>query len=395
MHTQYDYIIAGAGCAGLSLLNSMMQHAFFSNKKILLIDKAQKNDNDRTWCFWEQQPGLFEDIVYHRWQQIDFFSNQFSARFNLKPYEYKLIRSIDLYTTVLNKAALFSNIDIVYDEVVQVSSYNNRPFIKTHNGIQVSASYIFNSLLPANWMQKARQQKEYLLLQHFAGWWIKTSQDAFDAQTATFMDFKLGYENSNSFMYVLPVTKNKALVEYTVFSEEILTPRQYADAIEAYIHSTLKIKEYTVLQKEWGVIPMTSYTFPAGKNNIINIGTAGGQTKGSSGFTFQFIQKHIKKITEALLAGKNPLQARNFFEKRFKLYDDILLNVLINNKLDAGAFFGLLFKKNSVNTILRFLDNETNFKQELNVMRTVPINLFLHAACKELLLNKSIFRQRT
>src|SRR6478609_3973619 len=122
MHTQYDYIIAGAGCAGLSLLNSMMQHAFFSNKKILLIDKAQKNDNDKTWCFWEQQPGLFEDIVYHRWQQIDFFSNHFSARFNLKPYEYKMIRGIDLYTTVLAEAKQHPNSDIIYEEVQSVFS---------------------------------------------------------------------------------------------------------------------------------------------------------------------------------------------------------------------------------------------------------------------------------
>src|SRR6188768_2181526 len=118
MDKHYDYIIAGAGCAGLSLLYSMMQHAFFFNKKILVIDKAEKNNNDRTWCFWEQQHGLFEDIVYHRWPQIDFFSSRFSARFDLNPYTYKMIRGIDLYTTVLNKATGFSNIDVVYDEVL-------------------------------------------------------------------------------------------------------------------------------------------------------------------------------------------------------------------------------------------------------------------------------------
>ena len=100
----YDYIITGAGCAGLSLLRRMMQHSFFSDKKILLIDKAQKNNNDRTWCFWEKQKDVFEDIVYHSWQQIDFYSNGFSGRFDLQPYQYKMIRGIDLYSTVLNEA---------------------------------------------------------------------------------------------------------------------------------------------------------------------------------------------------------------------------------------------------------------------------------------------------
>src|ERR1700712_5075924 len=117
MINKYDYIITGAGCAGLSLLRSMTQHQYFSNKKILLIDKAEKNTNDRTWCFWEQQPGLFEDIVYHRWPQIDFYSNDFSARFDLEPYQYKMIRGIDLYTTVLNEAAQHENIDILYEDV--------------------------------------------------------------------------------------------------------------------------------------------------------------------------------------------------------------------------------------------------------------------------------------
>src|SRR5687767_10156799 len=104
MQQHYDYIITGAGCAGLSLLRRMMQHSFFINKKILLIDKEQKTGNDRTWCFWEQQPGFFEDIVYHRWEQADFYSDHFSARYDLTPYTYKMIRGSDLYTKVLNEA---------------------------------------------------------------------------------------------------------------------------------------------------------------------------------------------------------------------------------------------------------------------------------------------------
>ena len=122
MQQHYDYIITGAGCAGLSLLRRMMAHPFFSSRKILLIDKEQKNNNDRTWCFWEQQPGLFEEIVYHRWQQIDFYSDHFSARFDLAPYQYKMIRSMDLYSSVLDKARRFSNISILQEDVQSVAN---------------------------------------------------------------------------------------------------------------------------------------------------------------------------------------------------------------------------------------------------------------------------------
>ena len=61
---KYDYIIAGSGCAGLSLLHKILQTPSLQNKSILVIDKDQKKSNDRTWCFWEKNPGPFESIVY-------------------------------------------------------------------------------------------------------------------------------------------------------------------------------------------------------------------------------------------------------------------------------------------------------------------------------------------
>ena len=63
---QYDYIIAGSGCAGLSLVFYMNQTAL-QNKSILIIDKAPKTKNDRTWCFWIDKPIVFDEIVFKEW----------------------------------------------------------------------------------------------------------------------------------------------------------------------------------------------------------------------------------------------------------------------------------------------------------------------------------------
>ena len=384
MQKQYDYIIAGAGCAGLSLLRRMMQHTFFNNKKILLIDKTQKNSNDKTWCLWEQQPGLFEDIVYHRWQQIDFYSTEFSARFDLDPYQYKMIRGIDLYSTVLNEVKQHANVEIVYDEVQSVFNNETYATVKTKNAL-FNADYIFNSILLNDWKLEALEQKNiYVFLQHFKGWMIETSDAIFDERLATFMDFRVAQTYGTAFMYVLPVSKNKALVEYTLFSERILEPNQYDEALENYIHSFLNIHTYNITHAEFGIIPMTNYPFSKGENRIINIGTAGAQTKASSGYTFQFIQKHSAKIIDALLHEKNPLIKESFTEKRFHLYDSILLNVLKHKKMKGDSLFAQLFKKNSAQTILKFLDNETNVKEELKIMNSVPLNVFLWPALKQL-----------
>jgi lycopene beta-cyclase len=384
MINKYDYIIIGAGCAGLSLLRAMMQHKYFANKKILLIDKAEKNTNDRTWCFWEQQPGLFEDIVYHRWEQIDFYSNDFSARFDLMPYKYKMIRGIDLYTTVLSEAKQHANVDIIYEEVQSAFSNESYAVVKTTEK-EFHAEYVFNSIVFTDWKQQALEKRNiYVLLQHFKGWMIETSRNIFDERIATFMDFRVSQDKGTTFVYVLPVAKNKALIEYTVFSDEVLQQEEYEAALENYITSTLNIKKYNMLHTEFGVIPMTNYAFSKGEGRITNIGIAGGYTKSSSGYTFQFIQKHTAKITEVLMHENNPLLTQTFFEKRFNLYDSILLNVLHHKKMSGDKLFAQLFKKNSVQSIFKFLDNETSLKEELKIMNSVSLKTFLPAAIKEI-----------
>ena len=385
MNNTYDYIITGAGCAGLSLLQRMMKHSFFNNKKILLVDKAEKNNNDRTWCFWEQQPGIFEGIVYHRWQQIDFYSNYFSARFDLEPYEYKMIRSTDLYATVLKEAKNHSNVDIIYDDVLSISNSDDVAVVKTINH-EFYATYIFNSIIFENWKQQALQQKNiYVLLQHFKGWLIETPEDIFDERIATFMDFRVEQTNGATFVYVLPIAKNKALIEYTLFSEKVLHQKEYDAALEHYIHSFLNIKDYTITHTEFGVIPMTNYNFPKGEKSIINIGIAGGQTKASSGYTFQFIQKHSEKIINALINNTTPLIKEKSFAKRFHLYDSVLLNVLHQQKINGDKLFAQLFKNNKPQTIFKFLDNETSLKEELKIMNSVSLKTFLPATIKEII----------
>ncbi|HEY2727596.1 MAG TPA: lycopene cyclase family protein, partial [Parafilimonas sp.] len=211
------------------------------------------------------------------------------------------------------------------------------------------------------------------------------SENVFDERIATFMDFRVVQDKGTAFVYVLPIEKNKALVEYTLFSEKILQQQEYNKALENYIQSFLNIKKYSIEHEEFGIIPMTNYSFSKGEKRIINIGTAGGQTKASSGYTFQFIQKHSAKIIDALIKNKNPLIKETGFEKRFHLYDSILLNVLYHKKTNGDKLFAQLFKKNSPQTILKFLDNDTTFKEELKIMNSVSTKIFLPAAIKEMI----------
>jgi lycopene beta-cyclase len=379
--TKYDYIICGTGCAGLSLVVHLIQSGQFSRKKILLVDQSKKETNDRTWCFWEQEAGLFESILTKKWDKVWFYGNNTGTLLDLAPYSYKMIRGIDFYEYALLQVSGQANIELRYGTIESIHSDEAATYIVL-NGAQIHTRYIFNSIL---WEQPAARKHEFYLLQHFKGWVVETPEPFFNEAEATLMDFRVSQQHGTTFVYVMPVSATRALVEYTLFSEKLLTTEDYAIALKDYMDNWLQLKEYTIAEEEFGVIPMTNISFPRRKGNIIYIGTAGGQTKASSGYTFRYIQAYAKAITESLLDKGHPFVSNSWWKKRFDLYDSTLLHVLANRQMGGKEIFAKMFDKNKASTVLQFLDNQSGFGQELQIMNSVPKKIFIPAALKELL----------
>ncbi|MEO7530540.1 MAG: lycopene cyclase family protein [Sediminibacterium sp.] len=394
MPDHYHYIITGAGCAGSSLLMRMMREPFFADKKILVIDQFPKTANDRTWCFWEKQAGIFEPIVYHQWNQLNFFSKSYSETLVIDPYQYKMIRGIDLYTYVKETSIKYSNIEWRYEKIKAIRSDHEKAFVELETET-LTGDYIFNSILfnklektitgASNDLIGGRIKKnEYLLLQHFKGWLIQTKEPAFNPSQATFMDFRVSQEHGTTFIYLMPITTTSALVEYTLFTEMVLQTTTYETALRNYISSYLQIRDYEIVHEEFGIIPMTNHQFPLQEERIIYMGIAGGQAKGSSGYAFQFIQKRTEKIVQLFVTNKRPVDKRSFNDRKFHLYDSVLLNVLHNRKMNGDEIFARIFQKNPVERVLQFLDNESSLMDDLKIMKSVPSSIFLPAAFKEL-----------
>ncbi len=378
MYTQdpFDYIIAGGGCAGLSLAYHMLQTPL-QEKRILLIDKDNKTTNDRTWCFWEKEPGPFEEIVYKKWKNLYFYGEGFSKLLNISPYQYKMIRGIDFYQFVKEQISKFENLQVLHRHVQKIEDTSEGGKV-TLDGKTYTADLIFNSIPQKN---RTNNDHYYHLLQHFKGWVIQVGQSAFSPGEATLMDFRIEQYDDTRFVYVLPIDEKTALVEYTVFSPNVLGQEVYEQALKSYVSDFLKIETYKIIHTEFGVIPMTNQPFlPKHGKHIINMGTAGGQTKPSTGYTFTRIQQHTQQIVKDLLDGKQPLRDKGFANNRFWWYDSILLNVLLKNRSKGKHIFTSLFKSNAAPTILEFLDEKTNVFQELKITNTVPRLPFLKAA---------------
>ena len=379
MQNNYDYIILGAGCAGLSLLMRMIDSGKFADKKILLIDKEQKNKNDRTWCFWEKEKSFFEPIVHHQWEDLVFRTDNFSSLLDISPYKYKMIRGTDFYNYCFEKIKQQTNIDIIVDEIKLVETISQSAAIHlSAKRIDAGNAIVFNSLYHPG----EKQKNKFYLQQHFKGWLIQTEREFFNPRVATLMDFRIHQDYGTSFVYVLPFSEKEALIEYTLFTKNLLENEQYEIELRDYIKEFLHIDSFKVTDEEFGVIPMTNERFEFAKNGIYYIGTAGGQTKASTGYTFQFIQKQTKAIVEFLIS-KGDLPSLKFSPKRFHFYDSTLLHLLTKGELGGKDIFSRLFNKNKASQIFKFLDNETTLSEELKIMSTLQIATFFKAGVKE------------
>lgn len=378
---KYDYIIAGSGCAGLSLLFQLLQDPSLKKKKILLIDQELKVKNDRTWCFWEKDPGVFEEIVHHQWNNLKFITPDFCRTFELEKFTYKMIKGIDMYTHVLDYAKNFDHVTFKHESIGSIKIEENLACVETSAG-KYYAQYVFNSTSLFNPEINSKNS----LLQHFKGWVIRTKNPSFDSEVGTLMDFRLSQENGATFMYVLPTSSHEALIEYTLFSEKTLAHESYEHALRMYIKDYLKIDEYELIHEEYGVIPMTTAKFSRHLNQqrIINIGTAGGYTKASSGYTFQFIQKNTKAIVKNLKNNSLPLSTLTFRDRLFEWYDRTLIEVILSKRVEGRAIFSRMFKKLNPEEILTFLDNESSLLDDIKLMSCLPIKPFLMSGIKQL-----------
>lgn len=376
----FDYLIIGSGLAGLQLALQMAKDAYFDRYTIGLIDPSEKITNDKTWSFWEKGPGNFDPIVKRKWHTAKFKSRNLSLSIPLKEYQYKTIRSSDFYDWAKTQLALKDNVQFIIDTVQDIEE--GEPVRIFGRSSLYSAKHVFDSRVPADF--KKQVFKYTLIQQHFEGWVIETELPSFQPDAFSMMDYRFQYKDSTSFIYVLPYSNTKALVEFTFFTPYTVASAIYTEAIKNYLQNEMNITTYKVLETEQGNIPMTD--FPFGNYNskhVTKIGTGGGWVKGSTGYSFKHTEKNVRKMVDNLKAGKSPEMGLN--NRKFKFYDKIFLKVLHDENQMGVWIFERFYLKNSVQTMFRFLDEESKFPEDLRIMKSLFSFAFIKAFFKVLL----------
>ena len=350
---EFNYVIIGGGCAGLSLAYELEIHEKLKDKTLAIIEPRKEYKRDKTWSFWKVAPHNFDDCVKKNWENFSINIPGKTNYLECKNFPYQSIDSGLFYEKIKNKLKKNENIF----------------FFKNIEEINKQNSLVFNSV--------PNIKKNHLnLWQHFCGVEIKTDNDIFDEKIFNLMDFDCEQRESVHFFYTLPYAKNRALVETTWLSKmNDNSQKDYENQINNYIKNNLKIKNYEITYKEEGAIPLF---YPLNKNekNKINIGTAGGMTRLSTGYTFLNIQEHSKYIRENI---DNISNAKKFeIDKKYQFLDEIFLRVLKKNPEKMSDIFFRMFKT-SPKTVIKFLSNKSNFLEDLSIIFKMPKLIFIKA----------------
>ena len=376
----YDYVLVGGGAAGLSLAYHLALEPRLAAKRVLLIEPEPKDQNDRTWSYWTNEPELVDSIVAREWHLLAFRTPGFEQVFDLGAYRYCTVRGLDFYQLVQRALAERpAQFTVVQGRAAAVENTSRGVLVHTEAGQQYTASYAFDSRPPTVVPQP---EKYRYLLQHFVGWEIETDRDIFDPDVVEFMDFRGAQHQEARFMYVLPFSARRALVEYTLFSPQVLTKADYEAALTAYMRDTLGLAptDYHLVAEEVGAIPMTDHPLPSRLGaRIINLGTRAGRAKPSTGYAFRRIQAQSARLVAALAATGQPPPDPVGDRWQFQFFDTLLLDIMQRQGEASRDIFQELFAHNPIERILRFLDEKTSWADNLRVLNSVTSGPFLRS----------------
>lgn len=373
----YDIVVTGLGCSGLSfvyhLLNSPLK-----NQTILLIDNDPKQQNDRTWCYWSEEPLDIhpKSVPTIFWNKISLSNGAHSVDKSIGNLKYFQIKSSDFYSSILEKIRSKNNITWILDSVIDIPIVDGMAVVETSKNGIIKGKKIFNSI---PFISKTQIPH---LRQVFLGWEIESKTPCFDPKKVTLMDFDPFIGEETAFVYILPFNDKRGLVEYTVFTREKKIDKAFfISKLTNYIKTTLGVEDYKIIFREEGSIPMTTKNLNKHPKhpNLISLGSIAGCTKPSTGYTFHTIQKHTKKVIASLVDETNPNSTKFDWARkvRFSFYDNILLNVACKWPSELPHLFQDLFQKNKGEDILRFLNEETTFLQEVSILVRLRFKIFI------------------
>jgi lycopene beta-cyclase len=375
---QSDLIILGGGCAGLSLGMNLANYGEACPRTIIL-EGRHHYANDRTWCFWGGFGSDSEKLASHRWESFSITTSKDRVARNCEENPYLMVASEDFYRQAQEVIAQSPRIKLKMDNTVsgEVLKKEGRWHVETPTGV-----YAALMIVDTRPQVSRADDSQPLLWQSFLGEEMITEQDLFDPGCVELMDFSESSAGRILFLYVLPFSKRKALVEATVFGPEPLKKEDLEDSFGLLVKKRLHGFPYSPGRREHGILPMGVPLKKQQKDpGYIRAGLMAGAARPSSGYAFQRIWRWSKECAIALTMGCPPLSHPED-PPIIRSMDTLFLHVLCSRPELAPDLFFSLFSKVEPARVARFMSEHASFSDCIAIMASLPPAPFLSELVK-------------
>ncbi len=351
----HDIEIIGDGCAAISLAS----RAGELNQKLTLIRPSNAPPaKDHIWGFWSD-PVLqnAQKLAAGTWNKWAVITNDNCAELTSETRPYNAFR----------RSAWMKHCQHLAD-AAGVKTINQQDWQ------QSNTSLLFDTRPPV--------VPEGCMLQHFTGIEITTMDGKFDPDVAILMDFRVDQSEGMHFIYLLPFSETKALVESTLFSLNTVSEQYYLSSIKSYLSQHYGIEDYVVEHQESGVIPLGKLA--PHDASIPGLGANGGATRPASGYAFLFIQRQIDEAIKAANNGSR-LRFKNPHRRIDLWMDSVFLTVLKHWPEHGPNMFLRMGKALSGDQFVKFLSGDAGLWIRLKVIFAMPKWPFIKALSKHVL----------
>lgn len=379
-----DVVLVGAGGAGLAVLHALAHRDLTvglpAPVRVVVVDPVPDDDTDarhRTWCFWATGDVSVAPAVHASWRHVHVSDATRDLVLDLDPYRYHLVRSQDLAAVVADQVARAPRLHVerVVAAAEQVVS------CRDHAHVEVAGRSLRAGLVLDSRPARPARPGSVFWWQHFRGWTLPAGslpERRHPGPVASLMDFRTAQPAAGlSFGYLLPLPDGRALAEYTEFSPARLDDAGYDAALRGYLDLLGVGSDVVPDHVETGAIPMTDGTFTRHVGSrVVRIGTAGGATRGSTGYTFAAMLRDGAAVADLVADGalgrRGPVRLHPSYPARHRWMDAVQLQALDAGRIDGPRFFTDLFDRRPAGQVLRFLDGTTDVTEDLGIMAASP-----------------------
>jgi lycopene beta-cyclase len=388
---EYDLVIIGGGCSGLSLATAICNLATTPEHAphTLIIEPRSHYTDDRSWCFWGRKGGMDGKLIGKSWPAWEFSSDSVRHQHRSETdWGYHYVPSIRFYDHAEKVITLHPRMTLLTDSCA-------RDISPAVSGIEVGVEKGISRINPKIQKITARQVVDTripdevdfssaALKQVFFGFEVKTNKaHQFDDVALVMKDMRVDRKGF-LFDYVLPLGRDSFLIELTRFAPEYMPPESLRDGALELVRRVCGDNNYKIIRQESGVIPMGMRDFVKSADpRWIQTGIGVGSARPSTGYAFKRIQQWAEQCAKGILLEG---QARPFPPDSALLtwMDNIFLRAIRENPSLAPTLFMSLARGVHPDCLLRFLTDIPSKRDLFAIMRSLPKLPLIQSALREI-----------